>query len=363
MKITMISIYNEIGGIRTHTLEVIKNMEKYGINIDKVDISLPLECTTKKSICLWRRFNSRIVNVTKNLIKRNFDIAHLQAAGFKGGLLTMVYFVFICKVLKCKSIITYHYDTRKMLKIINNFLGYITFNIILKNIDAFLVVSNSAKKELLKKFGLDFNKKIFIISNGFDPQKFRPIDKKEARKKLKLNPHKKIIFTLGVLEEYKGHKYLIRSIEYIIKKRRDIICYIGGIGPLYNSLNSMIEKRNLSNYIKLLGYISDEDLIYWINAADIFVLPSLNESFGIAQIEAMACGKPIVATINGGSEEIIISEDYGFLCPPKDSKCLSHKILLALEKDWDEGKIIKYAYKFTWENVAKEYIRIYQKIA
>ena len=103
-------------------------------------------------------------------------------------------------------------------------------------------------------------------------------------------------------------------------------------------------------------------MMLWMNACDIFVLPSLSESFGIVQIEAMACGKPVVATKNGGSEEIIIEDKLGILIEPKDPEGLLHAILRALETEWDDEYIREYAKRFTWENIAKEIMGVYTQI-
>jgi glycosyltransferase involved in cell wall biosynthesis len=89
----------------------------------------------------------------------------------------------------------------------------------------------------------------------------------------------------------------------------------------------------------------------------------LRESFGVVQIEAMACGKPVVATYNGGSEEIIISEDYGLLCEPANPKELAEKILIALDKEWDGEKILRYAERFRWKNIAKEILEVYKDVS
>jgi len=79
-----------------------------------------------------------------------------------------------------------------------------------------------------------------------------------------------------------------------------------------------------------------------MNACDLFVLPSISESFGVVQIEALACGKPVVATRNGGSEEVITSDDYGLLVDPANPNELREKIIEAPDKDWDREKILVY---------------------
>ena len=129
-----------------------------------------------------------------------------------------------------------------------------------------------------------------------------------------------------------------------------------------NKLINMIKDSNLSANVVLMGQVSHKDISILINASDIFVLPSLSESFGIVQIEALACGKPVVATINGGSEEIITSEQYGYLVEPGNVKQLAEKIIKALDKDWDAEVIRAYASIFTWKKIAKKIVSIYEDL-
>ena len=114
--------------------------------------------------------------------------------------------------------------------------------------------------------------------------------------------------------------------------------------------------------VKLLGSIPGDILPLWMNACDLFVLPSLSESFGVVQIEAMACGKPVVSARNRGSEEVVISEEHGLLVEPADPGDLAEKILVALDREWDRERILGYAERFTWENIAKDITRIYTKV-
>jgi len=118
----------------------------------------------------------------------------------------------------------------------------------------------------------------------------------------------------------------------------------------------------ISSQINYLQVKPHAEIPIWMNACDVFVLPSLRESFGIVKIEVMACGKPVVATYNGGSEEIITSEDYGLLCEPANPEDLAEKILIALDKEWDDEKIRKYAERFTWEDIAKEIVKVYNTV-
>jgi glycosyltransferase involved in cell wall biosynthesis len=78
--------------------------------------------------------------------------------------------------------------------------------------------------------------------------------------------------------------------------------------------------------------------------------------------ESLGFGKPFVGTKVGGEPKIITSEDYGLLCEPANPKDLAEKILTALDKEWDKEKILKYAERFTWDNIVKEIIVIYKSI-
>jgi len=227
-----------------------------------------------------------------------------------------------------------------------------------RNADALIRV-NKKDVPLLKKF----NPNIYSIPNGFSPERLKVINKKVARVKLNLRNDKKIIFSLGALIERKGFHYLIDAMSMVIKKRKDIICYIGGSGPLKDKLQKQINKLSLQNHVKLLGFVPDEQLLLWMNAADLFVLPSLSEGNPTVMFEALGVGLPFVGTAVGGVPEIITSEEYGLLCPPKDPECLAEKILIALDKEWDREKIREYAEQFTWEKISIEVLNVYSKIS
>ncbi|WP_175060116.1 glycosyltransferase [Thermococcus sp. 2319x1] len=226
-----------------------------------------------------------------------------------------------------------------------------------KNADALIRV-NKKDVPLL----MEFNPNVFSVPNGFNPERIKVMQKDDARKLLKLPSDKKIIFALGALIERKGFHYLIEGMAKVVKERDSVLCFIGGSGPLKDKLEKQIHHLNLQNYVKLLGFVPDEELAYWMNAADLFVLPSLSEGNPTVMFEALGVGLPFVGTAVGGVPEIITSEDYGLLCPPADPECLAEKILIALDKEWDREKIRKYAEQFTWENIAMKTLEVYKEV-
>jgi len=230
---------------------------------------------------------------------------------------------------------------------------------VLNTADCIITVSNSNLRCIEK---LDVDTPVKVIPNGFNDKIFHRMNSEECRKTLNFPINKKIILTAGNLVEVKGHKYLIEAMREVVNHKKNVLCIIVGSGKLKNKMENQISKCGLKDYIKLVGGEPHSQIPIWMNTCDVFVLPSLRESFGVVQIEAMACGKPVVATFNGGSEEIITSDDYGFLVEPANSKNLARQILTALDKEWDYEKIEKYAERFRWENSAKEILGVYREI-
>jgi glycosyltransferase involved in cell wall biosynthesis len=225
-----------------------------------------------------------------------------------------------------------------------------------KNADALIRV-NEKDVPTLKIF----NKNVFSITNGFPPQ-FKPLNKNECRTKLGLPVDKKILFSLGWLIERKGFNYLIDSIKIILGRRKDVLCFIGGKGSLRDKLQEQINDMNLQDHVKLIGFIPVELLPIWMNACDLYVLPSLNEGNPTVMFECLACGKPFIGTKVGGTPEIINNEDLGYIIEPANSDALANAIIKALEKGWDEKYILSYAKQYSWENITKQIVEIYDEV-
>ncbi|MDN5319802.1 MAG: hypothetical protein PWP49_222 [Thermococcaceae archaeon] len=229
-----------------------------------------------------------------------------------------------------------------------------------KSADAIINVSRKCVK-LLMRVGIPEDK-LYYIPNGVDTSLFYPQETALIRKELNIPIDKKILISVGNLVEKKGFEYLIRAMKIILHARDDVLLYIIGEGPLRKRLENITRELKLEEHVFLVGPKPHRDIPLWINAGDLFVLPSLVENFGVVNIEALACGKPVISTINGGSEEVITSEEYGLLCPPRDPECLAEKILMALNKEWDREKIRKYAEQFDWRNIARQIFKVYEDV-
>ena len=229
---------------------------------------------------------------------------------------------------------------------------------VLDQADAIVSVSAS-NLECINKLGT--RTPVSVIPNGYRSDIFYPQDMQECRKKLGLPHDRKIILSIGNLVKEKGQMYLISAMAHLIKKRSDIHCVIIGRGQLKNELQKQIRFLRLEAYITLAGGCSHSEIPLWLNSCDLFVFPSLRESFGVVQIEAMACGKPVVATINGGSEEIV-NTSVGILIKKEDADILADAISLALDSIWDPNAIVEYSERFSWKKLTHEIQGLYEKI-
>lgn len=225
-----------------------------------------------------------------------------------------------------------------------------------KNADALIRVNKKDVPALIRH-----NPEVYSIPNGFG-QKFHMMDTKECRDTLHLPQNKYIIFSLGALEGRKGFLYLIQAIKILVDKRKDVICIIGGSGHQKQQLQKQIDDLLLEEHINLIGFVPDETLSLWMNACDVFVLPSLNEGNPTVMFESLGCGKPFIGTDVGGIPEIITSDQYGLVVKPADAQELADALTRALSIEWNRDAIREYAEQFTWENIAHHVLRVYSHV-
>ena len=302
----------------------------------------------------YKKLGEKHFKATEKAIDKNsieFDLIHSQftwSAGYAGAKLKEKYNV--------PFIVTAHgYDIYDLPFRDEEWKERIEY--VLNSADYIIAVSNSNLKCIKK---LNVKTPVKVIPNGFRSDLFYPRDSENCRKILNLPINKRIILTVGNLEEVKGHKYLIEAMQEVVKHKKDVLCIIVGSGKLKNKLENQIGKSGFENSVKLVGGRPHNEIPIWMNSCDVFVLPSLSEGNPTVMFEALGCGKPFVGTKVGGVPEIITSEDYGLLCEPANPEDLAKKILTALDKEWDREKIRVYAEQFTWERIARRVIEVYE---
>ena len=200
--------------------------------------------------------------------------------------------------------------------------------------------------------------KIHLIHNGIEIDRFKPTETKEIKAEFGLRPDEYIIGTAARLTRSKGVFELIEALSMLSKKRKNIRLIIAGDGPERDSLELFAKDLGVLERVIFAGLRNDIEKIY--SAMDVFILPSINEPFGLAILEAMAVGKPVIATNAGGIPEIIRDEETGLLVEPRSPKAIAEAIDRLIEEPEFLKKISQAGKKlllteFTSDSMAKKY--------
>ena len=247
---------------------------------------------------------------------------------------------------------------------------------VLNETDRIVVSTEAEVKELIELYNVDKNK-TKIIPPGVNLGHFYPINKEEARAYIHQKKECMILF-VGRIEPLKGIETLMRALGEL-KKREDIddskICLtiIGGdatateetMGEEMARLHKIREELGVESFVNFIGKKSQDELPYYYSAANMVVVPSKYESFGIVALEAMACGTPVIASDVGGLSCLVKNEETGFIIPDSDPVALSEKIALLMNQPQLRKRIgaqaAEYAKQYGWASIAKKMIRLYQK--
>lgn len=195
----------------------------------------------------------------------------------------------------------------------------------LKRADYIIAVSYGVKSDLLGK-GFS-SEEIHVIHNGikFRPRTHNGVERQEARRLLGLKEEHLVVAAVGRLSPIKGHGNLIEAFFKSLSLIRPAVLIIAGEGPLRGSLEQMVKRLGLEESVRLPGFI--EDIPNFLEAIDIFVMPSYSEGMPIALLEAMMEEKPVIATNVGGIPEVISGSDVGVLISPDNIPELTDAII------------------------------------
>jgi glycosyltransferase involved in cell wall biosynthesis len=238
---------------------------------------------------------------------------------------------------------------------------------VLKKADAIILASKALYREASRILSNNEIGKIHLIPNGVDVNKFNPsIDGSEIKRLYKAEG-KYIVFTARYHRPVYGIAYLIMAAKLVISKRKDVVFIIGGDGPLLNYHKELAGKLVVKDYIVFTGAIPRDIIPKYYAASDIVVVPSLQESWGLVATEAMACGKPVIASNVGGLPDQIIDGFNGFLVPPRSPKTIADKILYLLENPSEARRIGRNGRmlaeeKYDIEKRVDKIIEIYKKL-
>ncbi len=228
--------------------------------------------------------------------------------------------------------------------------------------DVFVCVSEDVFRHAAKYYRIDKNKLCKII-NGVDLTRFGSIEKKLFQKASPL-VDEKVICTVGRLSEEKSHETLLEAFSIVSKDVKNAKLFIVGDGVRKDYLIDITERFSIEDRVVFMGARTDVSVI--LEKSDLFVLPSLTEGISLTLLEAMAAGKPTVATAVGGNPEVVVHGETGFLVPPKEPEKLAEaitKLLLDSDLASSMGKLgrKRIEEKFNLDSMIKEYEELYEK--
>jgi glycosyltransferase involved in cell wall biosynthesis len=228
--------------------------------------------------------------------------------------------------------------------------GWYTNLLYNRSVDGVVAISQTVS-EVLRQAGVA-EKKIRVIASGVDVRSFE----NRGPQKADLS-NVTVVGCLGALEERKGHGYLLQAAALLKADGMNILYRIGGEGPMRAQLEREVARLGLGEEVQFSGFVTDT--ARFLAETDIFAMPSLYEGLGVAALEAMAAGKPVVATRVGGLAESVVDGNSGLLVPPRDSAALASAIAqLARSRSLaqamgNQGRE-RVRQKFSLENMARE---------
>jgi len=191
-----------------------------------------------------------------------------------------------------------------------------------------VVLSDYTRDKLCRTHGLS-NRSISVLPGGVDLDRFQPVrDKAAVRRALGVPAEAIVLLTVRNLVARMGLKNLIRAMAMVRRQEPRALLVIGGQGPLKTDLIDAVSAGGLEERVRFEGFIPEDRLPLYYQAADLFVLPTLDlEGFGLVTLEAMACGCPVLGTPVGGTVEILGRFDNGFLFRDASPHAMAERIV------------------------------------
>ncbi len=245
---------------------------------------------------------------------------------------------------------------------------------VLQQSDGLIAESQASKDHMMQDYGVT-PESIRVIPCGVDPSVFHPQDRAQARQLLGVSPDVPLLLFVGRLQPLKGIDTLIRSAQWVHQVHPDVQVLIVGGGREPGDAHETQERQRLQDLTAELGLTHQiqfitaqpqEALTQYYAAADVFVMPSHYESFGMVVLEAMACGIPVVASKVGGLASTVLHGETGFLAPVGDDRAFAHAIQNVLATPSMRQSMSQAAYHraqaFTWPRIVERTQRLYQRL-
>lgn len=353
----------EVGGMNIYVLELSKALAEKGYIIDIY--TKPATKQTPKLVGVIP--NLRVIH-TKSIPsfiqkeKLSYDLisAHYYSSGLIGleikRKLKIPLFLTFHTLALMKNLVARTEDEKEDLTRIKAELSLV------KKTDKIIATSESDLEYIHNLYGAPL-KKIALLSPGVNLKLFKPMNKLTAKEVIKANPDHKIILFVGRIEPLKGLDVLLYAIKILAQRNPKLRFCLWIVGSTRSEevirLNELKMLLGIHAYVKFVGQKNRAQLPYYYNAAEVVVMPSQYESFGMAALEAMACGIPVIITDVTGISNILGKKHHPLLTSASNPILLAKKIknLLSnkIEHQQMSEEVLKKVQNLGWDKVADKF--------
>ena len=239
-----------------------------------------------------------------------------------------------------------------------------------------VVVATLAELTQLRFLYKANDRKLVVIPPGVDVCHFYPIPADEAKMYVGLKPEDRMVLFVGRIEPLKGVDTLIQAMSCLQwKEERPVHLAIIGGDPAASPeemsaemarLQKLCDDLAVGQTVVFLGKRDQDKLPYYYSAAELVVMPSHYESFGMVALEAMACGTPVIASEVGGLAYLVRDGETGFTIPDQEPETLCEKISWLLNDhhlhETMSRRAVEYAQDYAWEKIAKQIVDVYKSL-
>jgi glycogen(starch) synthase len=224
------------------------------------------------------------------------------------------------------------------------------------------------REQIADIFGVE-EQRVSVIPNGIDPADLQPHGNTELERLRRefARPEQRLVLLIGRLVYEKGFQLALQAMPRVIDELPDARFLVAGSGTHEHELRALAEALGLMGHGTFLGWIGDDALHSLYRIADVCVVPSIYEPFGLVALEAMASGCPCIVADTGGLREVVPHEDVGLRFRPRDPEALAEVAIRVLSDDALGRRLVAEAYehirRFDWSDIAEQTAAVYAGLA
>lgn len=345
--------------LRSQECEPVMLCPGHGILAERAGAEgIPVLAVAKRGAIDWRA----VRQVSRRLQDNSLDLLHTH-----NGRTSLIAAMAVCLAGRGHVIATQHFidPSRSRRTGIKGFVSSLAHRWVEGRVDHHIAISQAVRDAMLGR-GDSQARKITVVPNGITaPQIDAESGPQCLRLELGISDDSLLIVCAARLESEKDVASLVEAMAIVRRRHPQAVCVVAGEGSQRSALERRIADLGLDGGVRLLGFRNDVATI--VSAADLFVLPSVAEPFGLVILEAMSLGKPVIATAAGGPLEIVVQGQTGLLVPPANPVALADAIgQLATDAELRRRMGLagqqRFAARYTAGRMAAETAAVYRQV-